>query len=178
GFSLDALLDSLRDLLDFRAEVRLGRRVLSHADAGQALHQQPDRAVGRAEQPVNGRRRTDGVDLLRRGLLVIRVVAGDERHETVAAYHVVDEANRARLPYEQRNRRLGVNNQTAQRQDGQLIRDLGDIFLVVPGMALNLDTAFSLGRRRLVRSLLFRLLVLVLLLVGRFVALVLSGKRH
>ena len=72
--------------------------------ARQALHQQPDRAVGRAEQPVDHGRRADRVQVVRRGLFQLRVARGHQADDARADGSIVHQLDRARLADGERHR--------------------------------------------------------------------------
>ena len=87
------------------------------ADALQALDQQTDRAVWRAEQPMNGRQRADFVHLIGSRRAQVGVFRGDQANHAVAVHDIVDQLDAALLADCQGYRRLRIDDQPAQGQD-------------------------------------------------------------
>ncbi len=83
------------------------------------------RAIGGAEHAVDHRDRADLEQILRPGGFQLGVAGGDQRDQAlVAGHHVVHQPDRARLADCQRDGRLGVDDQAAQREHRQHARDL------------------------------------------------------
>ena len=108
-----------------RLEVRLLGDELPHPEAVQALHQQADGAIRRAQQAMHGGDHADLVQIAGPGRFQLRVLGGDQPHQLVGGHDVVHQLDGARLAHRQRDGRLRVDHHPSQGQDGQHIRVLG-----------------------------------------------------
>ena len=126
GFDLHAVFDGLRVKVNVGLQVRLKLGEFTHPEAGHALNQQTDGAIGGAEQAVDHGDDAQRVEIFGFGDLQLGVARGDQANQAVlAGDNIVHQADGARLPNGERYGGVGVNHQAAQRQDGQDCRQLG-----------------------------------------------------
>ena len=74
---------------------------------------------------MDRRHRPHAIDLLRAGRFLLRVMRGHQADQPLAIDRVIHQADAARLPDGERDGRLRVNDQAAQRQNWQLARKIG-----------------------------------------------------
>ena len=117
---LSALFDHVRHLLELADEVRLLRHGSREPDAMNALDEDPQRAVGNAEQLVDDRGRADRVEVVPERHLDVGVADGEQPEQAVAADDVVDQPDRALLPDRERRHRVREDDRLLERQDRQL----------------------------------------------------------
>ncbi len=91
-------------------------------DALGALDEDPQRPVGDLEHAGDRADHADAVEVVRPGLLELRVLRGDHDQHAVAGQHVVDELDGALLADRQRRERVRQRHALAQRQDRQHAR--------------------------------------------------------
>ena len=121
---LDAGRDRLRRHDHPRPQVRVGLLELAELDPLQPLDHQPDRPVRAAHQLVDHARRADLVEVFRPGLLLGIRGLRHQRHQPIAAHHVVDQLDRALLAHQQRHHGQREDDRPApERQHRQDLRD-------------------------------------------------------
>jgi hypothetical protein len=116
----DHLVGRLRDAGD---EVWLGGHEVAELDPLAALDEDADRAVRNLEHPRHHPDDADAVEVVRAGLLVVRVLRRDHDEHPVAAEHVVHEPDRALLTDRERHHGVGERDAVAQRKDRQRLRE-------------------------------------------------------
>ena len=79
---------------------------------------------------MDDRNRADGIQIIRTGVFQLRVFGGHQADQLVAGHGVIDQAHRARLANGQGDGGLRVNDQPAQRKDGQLVGDIGGLGII------------------------------------------------
>ena len=105
-------------------QVRFGLHEFTQPEARHPLHQQADGAIRGAEQAVHHGDRAHLVQVFRLGDFQLGIARGDQPDQAViSCHHIIHQADRARLSDGQRNSRLRINHQAAQRQDGQDSRE-------------------------------------------------------
>ena len=120
---LQIVSSTLGDDFDAGTQVGLLLHVLANADALLALHQQAHGAVRRLEDAVDLRRCADGVNLVGRGLFDLLVTAGDERNDAVVGERALDKANAALLANRKRQPHHRIDDDAAQWQHRQVVRN-------------------------------------------------------
>ena len=116
---LDRRLRHLGQHFHVGHEVRIGLHRARHADALQAVDQDPDRAVGELEQPADHRRGPHPVQVLVLWVLDRRVLLGHQTDDAMAHHHLVDELQRVGPPDRQRHRHGGEDYGVLEGQDRQ-----------------------------------------------------------
>ena len=106
--------------LDPRDQVRLDPDPVEQADALDALDHEADAAVRHARELQDRAHGPDLAEIPGAGLRV-RVALGHQGEKPVAAHHVVDEPDRARLSHHERDRCQREHDRVAQRKDGERV---------------------------------------------------------
>jgi hypothetical protein len=109
-------------------EVGLEAGELVKLETGQAVDDQSDRPIGRTEEALDRRHRSDSIEVLRAGKLQLRITRRHQADEPPRTGHIIDELDGARLPDRQRHGGVRIHDQTPQGQDGQTLRDPGALF--------------------------------------------------
>ena len=97
---------------------------LQQAEALHALHDQAQRPVGELEHLVDVGERADPVEVALDRIVDGGVALGDDADDLALAHRVVHEGHRALPRHGQRQDGVGEQDRVAQRQDGELRRDL------------------------------------------------------
>ena len=122
GLDLDRLLDLLRQETDLEDQVRLGPDGAGEPDAVEAADQDPDRAVGELQHPLDDGCGADLVQILLRGLLDGGVLLQDQADHAVLDHDLVDELDGRRAAHDQGSRYVREDHGPLQRRTG---RDAG-----------------------------------------------------
>ncbi len=83
------------------------------------MHQQPDGAIGSAEQSVDDGGRTVLIQIRRFGVLFIGVARSHKANPAITGKRIIHQLDRTGLPDGQWYRGLRIDDQAAQGQDGQ-----------------------------------------------------------
>jgi hypothetical protein len=118
----DDLVGHLGDAGD---EVRLGGDEVAELDPLPALDEDAHRAVGHFQHPGHHADDAHAIEVVRPGLLLLRVLRRDHDEHPVAAEHVVQQLDRALLADGEGHHRVGERNAVAQRKDRQCLRERG-----------------------------------------------------
>ena len=116
-------LDDVGERLDPRDEVRLLGHVVAEPHPLGSLDQDPNGPVRDLEHPRDDPHDPHVVELVRPGLVELRVARGDQREHPLAGQDLVDEPHRTRLPDRQRGERVRVDDRLLEREHGQRRRD-------------------------------------------------------
>ena len=98
GLDLDVDAGPIRLARDPRDEIRIRGDDFNDPDPLDALERDPNAAVRRPQQLHDGRRGSDLVEVLARGLFDLRVPLRDRQHQPVRAHRIVDDAERLGRP--------------------------------------------------------------------------------
>jgi hypothetical protein len=107
----------IRHRRDPRDVVRIARDIVVDSDALDTLYGKTDtiRHPEELDDPPDGR---DPSEIVRAGVLLVRVVLAGKDHEPVAAHDVVDEAEALRLPDRQGQDPDRIRDEPAEGQHG------------------------------------------------------------
>ena len=124
GLHLDGLGGDVLDLLDAGLHVGLGLGVGHDPDACNPAHQDPHGVVGKTQHPDDGRRGPDFVEVGRFGVFDGAVLLGDEGDEPVTDEGFIDEADGFFAADDERHDEEREGHDFAERQNGQLPRQV------------------------------------------------------
>ena len=104
-------------------QVRPGLDDPVEADAGQALDDQPQAAVGQLEHLVDVRGRADRIEVFLQRLFDRRLTLGEHADHPAGRGRLVDQAHRGLPGHRQRHERIRKQHGVPERQDRQLGRN-------------------------------------------------------
>ena len=122
GLGLRGFARLVLDLDGLGLEIVLAVGEAGQARASLALHQHLHRAVGQFQQLKHARQHADGIDGVRRRIVVDAVLLGGQKNLLLALHDLVEGLHRLLAADEQRHDHVRKDDDVAQRQDGQ---DLG-----------------------------------------------------
>ena len=116
-------LDRLAQAPHVGAEVRFELDEIEQIDSRDALHQHPHAVVGILEHLENAHRRAAREQSLGRRILLFGILLRRESDYARSLAHVLDQPERGRTRNQERMNLVGENNDAAQRQHRQHIRN-------------------------------------------------------